>query len=157
MSTMPFLPGGAGTHKDYPDHRDAELVLRLYELRREPVMREARAVIFTQFLPRSYDDVKAVALNNAHPLNAAYRQTSTYWEMAYGMAKHGIVHPEFLAESTGEGLMLFAKVQPYLSQMRADSSPRTFQNAEWFVGNCELAKAIYTTMRARVEKMLAAK
>jgi hypothetical protein len=143
--------------KDHPDHHDAELVLRLYELRREPVMREARSAMFQQFLPRSYDDVKAVALAPAHPLNGAYRQTSTYWEMAFGMAKHGIIHADFLAENTGEGLNLFARVQPWLAQLRADRSPREFQNAEWMVANSEKARTIFQMMRARVEKMLAAK
>ena len=120
-------------------------------------MREARAAIFTQFLPRSYDDVKAVALGPTHPLNSAYRQTSTYWEMTYGMAKYGIIHSEFLAENTGEGLNLFAKVQPFLAQLRADTSPRSFQNAEWFVANSAMAKMIFAANRARVEKLLAAK
>ena len=46
--------------KPTPDHHDAELVLRVYDLRREPVMREARSAINGQFWPKSYDDVAAV-------------------------------------------------------------------------------------------------
>jgi hypothetical protein len=72
-----------------PDHRDAELVLRLYDLRREPVMRASRLAI-VKFLPRSYDDVAAL-IKPDHPDNAAWRQVSSYFEMAYSFARNGIV------------------------------------------------------------------
>ena len=84
------------------------------------------------------------------PLNRAYRQTSTYWEMVYGMAKHGVVATEFLLESNGEGLLLFARVEPYLAAIRAKTSPRALMNAEWIAGSCDLAKAIMTTFRGRI-------
>ncbi len=139
--------------KDYPDHHDADLVLKIYELRREPVMREARTKVF-QFLPRSYDELKDVIGKREHPLNAPLRQTSGYWEMVYGMARHGIVHPDFLIESNGEGLFLFAKVHPYLADLRRDVSPRAFQNAEWIVTQCETGKAMFAETRERVRKMM---
>jgi len=143
--------------KDFPDHHDAELVLRLYELRRDPVMRESRNVMFTQFLPKSYDDVKAVATNNANPLNAAYRQTTTYWEMAYGMAKHGIIHTDFLMESAGEGINIFVKVHPWLEKLRAEMNRPVFLNTEWVVNNSAVAKATFARMTAAVEKLRSAK
>lgn len=148
---MPNMP------KDYPDHHDAELVLRLYELRRDPVMRESRNAMYTLFLPKSYDDVKAVATNFANPLNTAYRQTTTYWEMVYGMAKHGIIHTDFLMENAGEGLVLYVKVLPWLEKLRADTTRPHFQNAEWVVNNSEVAKAIFTRHSAAIEKLRAAK
>ena len=52
-------------HATAPDHHDAELVLKLYELRREPVMRESRDAINAQFMPRSFEDVAAIA-KDAH-------------------------------------------------------------------------------------------
>ena len=55
-----------------------------------------------------------------HPLDRAYRQTSTYWEMAYGMAKHGIVNTDYLLENTGEGMLLYAKVEPFLAEHGLD-------------------------------------
>jgi hypothetical protein len=143
--------------KAYPDHHDAELVLRMYELRRDPVMRESREKLASQFWPRSYDDVKAVAGNRQHPLNSAFRQVSTYWEMVYGMAKHGIVHADFLADSNGEGMYLLAKMQPYLEEHRRDSSPRAFQNAEWLATHSDTAKALLEHFTARVKKTLESK
>ena len=59
--------------KEYPDHHDAELVLKLYELRREDVMRASRTLVISTFLPTSLEDVIAVTKGD-HPLNAAFRQ-----------------------------------------------------------------------------------
>ena len=87
----------------------------------------------------------------------AWRQVSTYWEMVYGMARYGVAHTEFLLESNGEGLFLFARIEPYLGAIRAATSPRAFQNAEWVAGSSDLGKAIMTTFRGRIAKRLAAK
>jgi hypothetical protein len=157
MSARAPFPDSLSMLKDHPDHHDAELVLRLYELRREPVMRAARDAIYTGFLPRSYADIKAVTMDRSHPLNAALRQTASYWEMVYSLARHGIVHADFLVENNGEGLILFAKVQPWLKELRADSSPSSYRNAEWVATECEEGKARFARMKAQVDKQRAAK
>ena len=108
----------AGMSKDAPDHHDAHLVIKLYDLRREPVMRESRDALNAEYWPKNADEAVAV-LSPDHPMNRAYRQVSTYWEMVYGMAKNGIVHTDYLLENTGEGMFLFAKVEPYLEAIRA--------------------------------------
>jgi hypothetical protein len=91
-----------------PTHHDAELVLRLYELRREPVMRENRDKFLRGFWPK--DEAEAVAvLALDHPLNVAYRQVTTYWEMAYALCKHGTLSPELLLDSSGEGLFAYSR------------------------------------------------
>ena len=143
--------------KDYPDHHDAELVMRAYEMRREPVLRESRAAINKDFWPRSFEELQAV-LKGDHPLNAPFRQVSTYWEMIYGMAKHGIVNPEFLLESNGEGLFMFARVKPWLAQYReSHNSPRAFQNAEWISTHTELGREMLKRYEDRVAKQVAAR
>jgi hypothetical protein len=141
--------------KDFPDHHDAELVIKLYELRREPVMRESRKAVNGQFWPRSFDDVVAVTKGD-HPLNAAYRQVGTYWEMVYGMVKHGVLHSEFMIESCGEGMFLFAKIEPYLAEYRERISPLAFRNAEWIAANSAGAQAALGLFRKRIESTLAA-
>ena len=143
--------------KDHPDHHDAELVIRLYELRREGVMRAARDAIYEQFTPKSYADLKEVHANRKHPLNAAYRQVGAYWEMVYGMAKHGIVHADFLLENNGEGFFLLAKVHPFLKELRAETSPAQFQNAEWAATHTEEGKTRFARIQGIVEKQRAAK
>jgi len=139
-----------------PDHHDAETVLRVYEQRREPVMRESRAAINQRFWPRSYEDVQAV-LGGDHPLNAAYRQVNTYWEMVYGMVKHRIVHPEYFMESNGEGLFLYARMEPYVERLRREVSPFGYLNAEWVTKETHRGKAMLELFRARVRKTLESK
>ena len=141
--------------KQNPDHHDAELVLKLYDLRREAVMRESRSQMAT-FNPRSYDEFVAVT-QLGHPNNAAFRQVSSYFEMAYGFARHGICNPDFLAENTGEGFLLFAKVQPHLERFRKEVSPTAFTNAEWIVANSPSAKLRLDLFRGRIQKQLAGK
>jgi hypothetical protein len=139
--------------KEAPDHHDADLVLKIYDLRREPVMRESRTLINAKFWPRSAEEAIAVTAND-HPLNVAFRQVSGYWEMVYGMARHGIVHADFLVENNGEGLFLFARVEPYLSAFRSAISPRAFRNAEWVAINCVAGKTLIESFRARVKQAL---
>lgn len=142
--------------KESPDHLDADLVLKIYDLRREEVMRESRNAINRDFWPRSAEEALEV-LRADHPLNRAFRQTSTYWEMVYGMARHGIIHGDFLVENNGEGLFLFARIAPYLAQFRAATSPRAFHNAEWITQHSELGRTVLENFRARVVQTLAQK
>lgn len=142
--------------KERPDHHDAELALKVYDLRREAVMREARAALNRDFWPKSHGDVLAVTKAD-HPLNAAWRQTTTYWEMVYGMVKHGIVHPEYFMESNGEGLFVFARVAPYLEEFRRAVSPVAFRNTEWVAKNTEEGKRYLAVFTARVQQALATK
>jgi len=139
--------------KDYPDHHDAELVLKLYELRRESVMRESRNAILSQFHPQSADDVIAVTKLD-HPLNAAWRQVNTYWEMVYAMARHGVIHADFMLESNGEGLLLFAKIEPWLAELRAQVNPVSLRYAEWVTYETEMGRLIADRYRARIKAQL---
>ena len=142
--------------KDHPDHHDAELAFRAYELRRETVMRESRNAINRDFWPKTYDDVLAVTKAD-HPLNAAWRQTTTYWEMVYGTVKHGIVNADYFLESSGEGMFLFARIAPFLEEFRRDVSPVAFQNAEWVAKNTTVGQRVFAMFTARVQKILATK
>jgi hypothetical protein len=142
--------------KDFPDHHDADLIIKLYELRREPVMREARKDILSRFWPKSFEDVLAVNKGD-HPLNSAFRQTSTYWEMVYGMAKHGVIHADFMIESCSEGLFLYARMEPYIAQYREQIRATGFRNAEWITTHSEAARAQLEHYRKRVQAVLATK
>jgi hypothetical protein len=142
--------------KERPDHHDAELALRVYDMRREAVMRESRAAINQKFWPKTYDDVVALTKGD-HPLNAAYRQVGSFWEMVYGFARHGIVHPDFWLESNGEGMFVFAKAAPYLERIRAEISPVAFRNAEWVSKECAEGRRLFAMFRDRVAKALASK
>lgn len=139
-----------------PNHHDVEIALRAYELRREPVMRESRDAVMKEFLPKSYEEFIAVT-QPAHPLNAAYRQVSSYWEMVYGFCKYGAVHANLFMESNAEGLFLFAKVRPFLERFRKEGSPAAFMNAEWVATQCEVGKQRLAYVEKRVAQMMEAR
>jgi hypothetical protein len=137
--------------KEKPDHHDAELVIKLYDLRRDPVMRQARAAINAWF-PRTWEEIAAV-LQPTHPLNASWRQVGSYWEMVYSMARHGIVHADYFVESNAEGLLLFAKIQPHLERFRREISPTAFANAEWIATESAVGKQRMALFQKRIEAM----
>ena len=140
--------------KKKPNHADAELILRLYDLRREAVMRESRKTI-AAWVPRSFDDVKAIT-QLGDPKNAAWRQVSSYYEMAYGFARHGVVPADFLAENAGEGFLLFAKMEPHLKAFRKEISPTAFRNVEWIVKKSPVARERVKLFKKRLAAQLAA-
>ncbi len=151
-----MLPSASRNSKDYPDHEDANLVLRCYELRQEPVLRESRATI-AKFQPKSLEELLEVT-GPGTPLNAPFRQVHTYWEMVYNFVRVGVVHAEFFIESNnGEGLFLLAKVHPFLAGYRERMGPRSFMNAEWVATHTEIGKALFARQQQRVKALLEAK
>ena len=141
--------------KDTPDHHDADLVLKLYDLRRETVMRDSRSKMM-QFMPKTWEEFIAVT-QPTHPMNPAFRQVSSYFEMAYGFARHGVVNADFLIENTTEGLFLYSKVLPFLPRFRKEVAPTAFRNSEWITTNCETGKQRLDMVQTRVRKMLETK
>lgn len=142
--------------KEAPDHLDADLILKIYDLRREEVMRESRGALNRDYWPKTAEEALAV-LRPDHPLNRPWRQVTGYWEMVYGMARHGIIHGDFLAENNGEGLFLFARAEPYLADLRAAGNPRTLRNSEWIAQETESGRASLVYFRGRVAQVLAAR
>ncbi len=136
-----------------PDYHDADIVLRLYEMRREAKTREARDLLNFQFWPKSYDDVKDVQKSD-NPMNFAWRQLSAYWDLVFGMARNGIVNADYLTENNGEGLFFFAKIAPYVDQLREDGSHRAFQNVEWATKECETGRQTFAYIREMVQKRI---
>ena len=132
--------------KDKPDHHDAEIVMKLYDLRREAVIRASRDAI-AKFAPTTYDEFIAVT-KPEHPFNAAYRQTASYWEMVYGMARHEIVNAEYLVENSGEGLILYTKVAQFLPRYREEVWPLAFQHTEWVATHTKSGKRLVERFQA---------
>jgi hypothetical protein len=97
---------------------DAEIILKLYELRTETVMRQARAWVTGEFWPQTPQDYFAVLENPRDPHNAWLRQVTTYWEMAAAMVLHGAVSAELFVDCNGEGFFLLAKFAPLLEAIR---------------------------------------
>jgi hypothetical protein len=73
--------------------------------------------------------------------------------MVYSMARHGIVHADYFVESNAEGLILFAKISPYLERFRREVSPTAFTNAEWMTTESAVGKQRFAMMQKRIEAM----
>lgn len=102
----------------------ANLILKLYDLRREKTMREARNWIFS-FNPTSADEYWQTMMD---PEVGAYlRMVTSYWEMAASLVNHGAIDADMFDDTTGEHIMVFAKVEPLLAELR-----EKFQNPEAF-------------------------
>ena len=116
-----------------PTATDAELILKLYDLRREPEMRKARSWWLSDFWPQSSDDLMNLAMNPKLQENHWMRQVMGYWDMAAMLVVHGTLNEAMFLEMSfsGEMFLVFGKIRPFLNEMR-----EKMQNQE-FLGNLE--------------------
>lgn len=114
-----------------PTHADAELVLKLYELRREPELRRARQFMVSEFWPQSADDYLAILSEFGTQRNTWYRQATSYWEMAASLVVRGVVNREIFVDWASEMWMIYGKALPYLKEVRERSGmPKMFGHME---------------------------
>ena len=125
--------------------KSAELILKLYDLRREPVMREARNWFFT-FNPESVEHILSTAMGDD---GGYFRMVTTYWDMACSFVNHGAIDAEMFNDANGEQVFIFAKIQPFLEQIRANNgNPAAFRNLEQAVMSMPDAEARVARARA---------
>ena len=116
------------------DPSQADVLLKLYELRTEPTLRQARAWFVFEFHPTSAQDVLETWLGPGH-LSAPYRMVTTYWDMAASLVVQGAIPAELFNAANTEHVMLVAKLRPFLSDVRAVSKfPDYLANVERVVG-----------------------
>ena len=106
--------------------KSAELILKLYDLRREAVMREARQWFFA-FNPESIEDIQRV-VTSEH--SGFFRMVTSYWDMACSFVNHGAIDAEMFNDANGEQVFIYAKLQPFLAEMRAVGNPTYLQHLE---------------------------
>ena len=106
----------------------ADLILKLYDLRREATMRKARDWFFT-FNPTSAQDYMTTMMN---PEVGGYlRMVGSYWDMAASFVNHGAIDAEMFNDTVGEHMMVFAKIEPYLAELREMwHEPKAFYHLE---------------------------
>ena len=135
--------------------KSAELILRLYELRREEVMREARNWFFT-FNPESFEDIQRAFMGE----HSAYlRMVTTYWDMACSFVNHGAIDAEMFNDANGEQVFVYIKLQPFIEQIRAAGNLTYMQHLERAVlamPNAEERLAYMREMAKRVAEARAA-
>ena len=95
--------------------KSAELIMQLYDLRREEKMREARSW-FISFFPESAEDVVKTMIDET--TSAKYRMVTTYWDMAASFVVRGAIDEEMFFDSGNESWVVLSKIQPYLGGVR---------------------------------------
>ncbi|MBY0504720.1 MAG: hypothetical protein K2X03_12475 [Bryobacteraceae bacterium] len=114
-----------------PTYDDANLILRLYEMRREATMRDARTWFTSSCKPQNLEDL----LKNVAPPgtlhNAYYRQVTSYWEMVAGFITSGVLNKELFFQSGMELLLVWVRVHKLVPEARASfGNPKMWRNLE---------------------------
>jgi hypothetical protein len=138
-----------------PTATDAELLLKLYELRREPEMRKARNWWLTQFWPNNADDILKIGNAMGSQENNWLRQVGGYWEMAASLVLHGTLSAELFLEPSfsGEMFFFFGKFRPFLNEFREKlQNPRVFANVEKLILSSSEAQQFLKTTEERIAK-----
>jgi hypothetical protein len=104
---------------------DANLLLRLYEMRREEKMREARAWFVANFKPKSMADIHQLCPPGSES-NARMRMVSTYWDMAASFVTAGVLNADLFFANSREMLLVAIRLRPVLAEIRAAYKDPTF-------------------------------
>jgi hypothetical protein len=136
---------------------EAGLILKLYDLRREAKMREARDWYFRNFNPESLADFNGVMFSE----NGAYlRMVASYWDMAAALVNRGAISLELFNDTNGEHIGVFSKLEPLLGEIRSAYGPQFLANLEKLIDETpEGRKRVMTAreMMKGIRAQLAAK
>ena len=123
--------------EEHPDNFDAELLLRLYDLRREAKLRKGREFVTRDFNAKSFDDYLAQAPMGSEE-NALFRMTISYWDMAASLVNHGLIKEDLFFENTGEFWIVWEKVKNLAPTVRErNKNPMSWKNLETLAGKYE--------------------
>jgi len=125
---------------------DAELVLRLYEIRREETLRKARKFLTFDFDPKNVEELRAVSRARGTQENAYWRQAMSYWEMAASLVLRGAVDADLFLDSNVEGILLYAKYHHFHKDTEAQNGP--------FMRNTAALIEKYPQAKSRYEAIL---
>ena len=132
-------------------HHDAELILKLYELRREPVMREARTWFFT-FNPQGPQDFLDALTSDK---SGYYRMVVSYWDMAASLVNNGAIDAQMFNDANGEHLFVYSKLEPFLEDLRAESgNPEYLAHLEKVVKEVPNYDQKIAAVRKRIAKLV---
>ena len=102
-------------------HEDANLILKLYELRREEKMRAARTWFVQSFHPASLEEFRKLCPQDSSE-NAYFRQMVTYWEMVASFLNSGVLHKELFYRSGMELLFVYERMRTLIPEFRTSRS-----------------------------------
>ena len=115
-----------------PTHADAELLLHLYEIRREPELRRARKWFLSEFQPRPWNELASGYMTHSDE-DRWFRMTFSYWDMVGALVNRGVLHDELFFDSTGEDIVTWERCKPWIAGVRAQVRPTYLRNFERLV------------------------
>lgn len=134
-------------------HEEADLILKLYDLRREQTMRIARDYFFAQFNPESMTDITN-ALFGDH--SGHLRMVVSYWDMAAALVNSGAIDVKLFNETNGEHFVVFSKLEPFLAELRAGFGAQFLANLEKLVDATPDGRKRVAEVRERMKAVRAA-
>ena len=136
-----------------PTIDDANLILRLYELRREEKLRAAREWYRLKCVPLSAAEIKAIYQTPGEE-NTNFRMVTTYWDMACSFVASGVLHPELFIQSGSESLMVWSRVEEFVAQVRQElGMPGFLANVEKMIAVTPSAPERLKLFRTRLAAM----
>jgi hypothetical protein len=134
----------------------ANLILKLYNLRREEVMRKARNWFVGEFHPESAQDVANAAMNEQ--TSAYYRMVTSYWDMACSFVTNGAIDEKMFNDANGEHMAVFAKLEPFVAELRQTyNNPTALQNLERVVMTIPDAREKMARFREMIKQIIASR
>ena len=128
----------------------ANLILRLYELRRETVMREARSYVGGAFMPESADELIEIVTAGGK-LSGFVLQVYGYWDMVAGFVRHNALDSTLVYDTCQEMYFQYAKIQPYLAEFRERMKlPEWMKNLEELIDKTEEGRERIAAMRRSI-------
>ena len=112
-----------------PTAKDAELILHLFEMRREPEMRRARAFMISEFSAKSWEAIQPHFLTGSE-LDRHFRMVATYWDMVAAFVNRGIIDEDLFFDTHGEDLVIWNKISPFIGEARKQVRPTYLWNLE---------------------------
>jgi hypothetical protein len=100
-----------------PTYDDASLILRLYEMRREERLRQARSWFTATMKAKSYDELLKLAPGGSEE-NASYRMVVSYWDLVASFITSGVLNRELFFQSGRELLLVFERLRALLPSIR---------------------------------------
>ncbi len=97
--------------------QDTLAILKLYELRSETVMRQARAWFLSEFAPQTGGEIVALMMRGEKQ-SAFYRMVASHWEVAASLVNNGGIDEKLFLEANSEHVVVFAKIQPFVAEIR---------------------------------------
>jgi hypothetical protein len=122
---------------------DAELILKLYEMRREETLRKSRRFMIFDFQPKTLEELRAVSRDVGSQYNSAWRQTISYWEMASSLVLRGALDADLFLDSNGEGILIYAKFHHFHAETEKESGNPFMRNTAALIAKYPAAQKLH--------------